>query len=61
MTIEIHANHDGVRATAIILSSIAASSSWRSPVIAVKQISEFTSAALRVYNSKLALTSFPMH
>ena len=41
------ANHDGVRATAIMLRSIAAGSLWRSPV-AVKQASETTSVALRV-------------
>ena len=39
LTVEIHTNHDGVRATAIMLRSIAASLSWRSPVIEVKQAS----------------------
>ena len=48
LTVKIHTNHDGVRATAIMLRSIAASSSWRSSVIAVKQASGTTSAALRV-------------
>ena len=48
MTVKIHTNHDGVRATAIMLRSIAASSSWRSLVIAVKQAKGTTSAALRV-------------
>ena len=48
ITVKIHTNHAGVRATAITLRSIAASSSWRSSVIAVKQASGTTSAALRV-------------
>ena len=48
ITVKIHINHDGIRATAIMLSSIAASSSWRSSVIAVKQASGTTSGALRV-------------
>ena len=39
LTVEIHTNHDGVRATAIMLRSIAGSLSWRSPVIEVKQAS----------------------
>ena len=39
LTVEIHTNHDGVRAIAIMLRSIAASLSWRSPVIEVKQAS----------------------
>ena len=43
-----------VRATAILLRSIAAESSWRSPVIAVKQASDITSAAVRVNNKGLA-------
>ena len=42
------------------LWSIAASSSWRSPVIAVKQASENTSAALRVKKLELPLISFLM-
>ena len=54
----MHTNHDGVRATAIVLRSVAASSSWRSPVIAVEQASEIASAALRVNNSELTLISF---
>ena len=37
ITVKIHTNHDGVRANIIMLKSIAARSSWRSPVIAVKQ------------------------
>ena len=48
ITVKIHTNHDGVRANMIMLRSIAARSSWRSPVIAVKQASETTSATLRV-------------
>ena len=48
ITVKIHTNHDGVRANMIMLKSIAARSSWRSPVITVKQASETTSAALRV-------------
>ena len=43
-----------------MLRSIAASSSWRSPVIAVKQASEITLATLRVNNWELVLISFPM-
>ena len=46
-----------------MLRSIAASSSWRSLVITVKQASEITSGALRVNNIELALClalSFPM-
>ena len=43
ITVKIHRNHDGVSATAIMLKSIAAGSPWRSPVIAVKQVSEITS------------------
>ena len=35
IAVKILSNHDGVRATAIVLRSIAASSSLRSPVIAV--------------------------
>ena len=38
----------------------AASSSWRSPFITVKQDLEITSAALRANNCELALLSFPM-
>ena len=52
--------HDRVRATTIVLRSIAASSSWRSPVIVVKPASEITSAVLRVNSKELALISFPM-
>ena len=47
---EIHTTHDGVRATAIMLRSISAGRSWRSPVIAMKQALEITSASLRVNN-----------
>ena len=50
-----------VRASAITLRSTAASSSWRSLVIAVKQASGTTSAALRVKKLELALISFPMY
>ena len=39
-----------VLATAIMLRSIAANSSRRSPVMAVKQASEITSSALRENN-----------
>ena len=46
----IHTNHDGLRAIAIMLRSIAASLSWRSPIIAVKQASDITLAPLRVNN-----------
>ena len=59
ITVKMHTNHDGVRATAIMLRSIAASSSSRSPVIAQKKVSEITSTALRV-NKELALIPFPM-
>ena len=48
LTVKIHTNHDGVRATAIMLRSIAASSSWRSSVIAVEQASGTKSTTLRV-------------
>ena len=48
-TVKINTNHDGVKATAIMLRSIAPGS-LRSPVIAVKQASEITSAAHRVNN-----------
>ena len=36
-TVIIHTNHEGARATAIMLRSIAAGPSWRSPVITVKK------------------------
>ena len=42
ITVKIHSNHVGVRATAIMLGSVAAGSSWRSPVIAIKQALEIT-------------------
>ena len=50
ITVKINTNHDGVRATAIMLRSIAPGLSLRSPVIAMKQASEITSAAHRVNN-----------
>ena len=56
ITFKIHTNNDGVRATAIMLRSIAASSSWRSPVIAMKQASEITLSAFEY----TTLISFPM-
>ena len=59
IAVKIHTNHDGVRATAIMLRSIAAISSSRSLVIAVKIASEITLAFLRM-NKELALVSFPM-
>ena len=43
-----------------MLRSIAASSSWRFPVIAVTQASQTTSATLRVKKLELSLISFPM-
>ena len=50
-TVKIHSNRDGVRVTAIMLtSSIAASTPWRYPVMAMKQTLEITSAALRENN-----------
>ena len=58
ITVEINTNHDGFRTTALMLRSIAAGLSLRSPVIAVKQASEITSAALRVNNWELTLTPF---
>ena len=57
ITIKMHTNHDGVEA--IMLRSIAASSSSRSPFIALKKASEITTTVLRV-NKELALISFPM-
>ena len=48
VTVKIHTNYDGIESTTIMLSSNTASSSWRFPVIAVKQASENTSAALRM-------------
>ena len=48
ITVRIHTNHDGVRATAIMVRSIAASLSWPSSVIAVKQATETSFSALRV-------------
>ena len=42
VTVTIHTNHDSVRASVIMLSSNVSSSSWQSPVIAVKQGSEIT-------------------
>ena len=54
-TVQIRTNHDGVKVTAIMLRSIAASLSWRSPVIAVKQASETKSATLLVNNEELVL------
>ena len=48
VTVKIHTNYYGVRATAIMLRSIAASSPWWSPVIVVKQASDTASAVLRV-------------
>ena len=56
--LKIHINHDGVGPTAIMLRSTAASSSWRSLVIAGKQASEITSAALRVNDWELVLIFF---
>ena len=50
MTVKINTNHEGVRATAIMLRSIAASSSWRTPVIAENEASEVISGALPVSN-----------
>ena len=50
ITVKMHSNHDGVCANTIMLKSIAARLSWRSPVIIVKQASVTTSAALRVKN-----------
>ena len=49
-TVKFHANKEGFRATAIVLRSIAANSSWRFTVIVVKKASEITSPALRVNN-----------
>ena len=54
-TVQIRTNHEGVKVTAIMLRSIAASLSWRSPVIAVKQASETKSATLVVNNEELVL------
>ena len=51
--VKIHTNHDGVSANMIILKLIAARSSWRSPLITIKQASETTSAALRVKKESL--------
>ena len=48
VTVKIHTNYDGVRATAIMLRSITASSPWWCPVIVVKQASDTASAVLRV-------------
>ena len=48
ITVKIHTNHDSVRATTIMLRSIAASSSWQSSVIAVEQASGTKSTTLRV-------------
>ena len=48
LTVKIHTKNDGVRATAIMLKSIAASLSWPPSVIAVKQASQTTSVTLRV-------------
>ena len=45
ITVKIHTNKAGARAKAIMLRSIAARPSRQSPVIAVKQASEITSAA----------------
>ena len=50
MTVKINTDHEGVRATAIMLRSIAASSSWRTPVIAENEASEVISGALPVSN-----------
>ena len=58
--VKIHTNHDGVRATAIMLRSIPASLSSQSLVTAVKIASEITSASLQV-DKELPLISFPMH
>ena len=49
-TVKFLTNHEGARATAIMLRSIAARPSWRSPVIVVKKATEITSPALRVNN-----------
>ena len=48
ITVKIHTNQNGVWANMIMQKSIAARSSWRSPVITEKQASEATSAALQV-------------
>ena len=58
ITVEIHTNHEGFWAKMIMLKSIAARPSWRSPVITVKQASEATSAALRVKKKSLLWYSF---
>ena len=42
ITVKIHTNHAGVRASAIKLRSIAANLPWRYPAIAVKQALEIT-------------------
>ena len=60
ITFKIHANHDGVRATAIMLRSTAARKSWRSLVIAVKEASTITSSALLVNKLELAQIYFPI-
>ena len=53
ITVKIHTNHAGVRATAITLRSIAVCSSWRSSVIAVKQASGTTTAPFEWKNKSL--------
>ena len=55
ITLKVHTNHDGVSASAIVLRSIAASSSRRFAVVAVKEASEFTSATLGVDDKELSL------
>ena len=47
IAVKINTNHNSIKATVIMLGSTAVSSSWRSPVIAIKQASEVTPVALR--------------
>ena len=57
ITVKIHTNHDGVRATAIMLRSNAASSGIATEASFTGEIS---STASRVNNQELALMSLPM-
>ena len=60
IAVKIHTNRDNDRTITIMLRFTAASSSWGSPVVALKQASQVASAAFRVNNWELALITFSM-
>ena len=50
IAVKIHTNRDNDRTITIMLRFITASSSWGSPVVALKQASQVASATFRVNN-----------